>query len=609
MLSIVLLLLACSSAALPLKPPLVMPGSTSNPISLTMEATAFAGSGSPLFSLGNVRVEQDPDIVWVLESWSCASTPVCVLLLSTPTIEDNHNAYIGLHYISVDATSIATAEVTTYHLWVEISCSNGVFGDGEERWTSEGCVSGPNPCDDGLGCTTDVALESSGGRCSWTTDTSNGKDKKCAGCQSSCKPICKVKGKQLACGSDGCGGSCGSCSSETPFCVDGGCVAISSPGSCRNPLPLVSEPDQIPVFGQQYTVQGDLARGVDAYTTTCILGGGPGGRELLFSFNLSQTTGFDIRTHSMDGLLKSLDTVLEIYRVDSSTGLCSPIIGPIAYCNDDALSQDTWLSEVTNKLPAGSYVVMVDPWDGVDEGPFVLTAVFFDDCIPNCQATAPLRRCGPNGCPNGSCFMDPGISGVPVWGLCDPATQICSPSEGVCVANPPPDCIPDCKNRVCGSDGCSANLDACGSCSEGMVCDGERGRCKRSSECNHLVPVCKKCPAHSYCGSDCLCHKVSQPLPDLLCNQTHIANTLSIAKRTFPTEAHCAYQEGCLGGIGARRLLLFAVETLNLGLVDFTAPASAKNPDLFEWHPCHGKNWATPFFFFFIFVFLTGPFT
>lgn len=47
-----------------------------------------------------------------------------------------------------------------WHVPVDTACDNRVFCDGVERCEpEEGCVSGPNPCDDGVGCTVDACEE------------------------------------------------------------------------------------------------------------------------------------------------------------------------------------------------------------------------------------------------------------------------------------------------------------------------------------------------------------------------------------------------------------------------------------------------------------------
>lgn len=85
---------------------------------------------------------------------------------------------------------------------LEVTCSDGMFCNGEERFTGGACVSGPAPCDDGEPCTEDTCDEAHGA-CAHVPG------KGCAACGASCAPVCESEGR--ACGPDGCGGSCGAC--------------------------------------------------------------------------------------------------------------------------------------------------------------------------------------------------------------------------------------------------------------------------------------------------------------------------------------------------------------------------------------------------------------
>lgn len=42
---------------------------------------------------------------------------------------------------------------------VEVTCSDGVFCNGIERFVNGSCVRGPNPCDDHVNCTVDMCSE------------------------------------------------------------------------------------------------------------------------------------------------------------------------------------------------------------------------------------------------------------------------------------------------------------------------------------------------------------------------------------------------------------------------------------------------------------------
>lgn len=468
--------------------------------------------------------------------------------------------------------------------WVEVSCSNGIFADGEERWVAGECKSSSKAaCDDSTSCTTDVAIEVGGGLCQWVPDNST----KCRLCQSgsTCVPSCSLNGTPLSCGANGCGGSCGSCSDAAPICSHGTCGAPRDLGACLNPIPLVGG-SGIPQPYTQYAVSADLATGRDDFSPSC--SSNKGLKELFFSFELQETTGFDIRTLAPDGTDSGVDTVIEVMTINSTTAMCSKIMSPISYCNDDQWGSGLWYtSQVTGKLPAGKYVVIVEFYDG-RPGPFSLMARFRpDDCIPRCGAQLPPRKCGPDGCPgiNGTCFQSPPLaSNIIAPGDCARQTpaKVCS-VDGVCVTSAQ-GCVPNCKGKVCGSDGCNST---CGECRDGYGCNLLKGSCVRMAPCNPLKPVCKKCSSKQFCGSDCQCHKLSEQACDLTISQAHMRNTLSVGHQSFASTS-CALDEGCLGGSGLRKLLFFAISTYNTGLADFIAPPAAQNPALFSWHTCHG---------------------
>jgi hypothetical protein len=114
------------------------------------------------------------------------------------------------------------------------------------------------------------------------------------------------------------------------------------------------------------------------------------------------------------------------------------------------------------------------------------------------------------------------------------------------------------------------------------------GSCETFPECDHLDPECDPgCGAGEFCGSDCACHDVDDPLPDLVVDAARLEDEVLFDTGTFD-DASCAVVEGCVGGEGERRLLRFSVEAVNQGLVTLTVPPPADRPDLFQFSPCHG---------------------
>ncbi|MGC4121136.1 MAG: hypothetical protein QM765_42470 [Myxococcales bacterium] len=68
---------------------------------------------------------------------------------------------------------------------------------------------------------------------------------------------------------------------------------------------------------------------------------------------------------------------------------------------------------------------------------------------------------------------------------CCSASEHCDPLVTACR----PDCVPQCKGRQCGNDGCNGN---CGDCGKGWSCDEQTARCE----------ICQSDCAGKQCGSD-----------------------------------------------------------------------------------------------------------
>src|SRR5262245_52616705 len=138
----------------------------------------------------------------------------------------------------------------------EVTCSDGIFCNGDERYVNGKCVSGPPPCDDGVACTTDTCDEATM-HCSHTL---NGDA--CAMCAATnCTPHCA---KGAVCGDDGCGGQCGTAPCPSgQACSAGQCVVALTPGTCANPLPITGTDPNAPVPPGSYTVAGDNTGGFD----------------------------------------------------------------------------------------------------------------------------------------------------------------------------------------------------------------------------------------------------------------------------------------------------------------------------------------------------------
>ena len=420
----------------------------------------------------------------------------------------------------------------------EVTCSDGVFCNGDERWVNGRCAAGTPPCDDRQTCTTDTCEERTG-VCAHTLGAS------CAACfAKNCNPNCRG----AVCGDDGCGGSCGGCAFGQA-CLNGACAPATQPGSCSNPLPLIQPGESL--LGK-HVLTGDTSSGVNEVWPTC--NSSSTAPEKIYTFTVGVndgSVGIDARSHDFD-------TVLHLRKAS-----CTDPKATIG-CSDDAAPPGDYGSRVALLLAPGTYYLIVDGFDGNSVGPYTLTVTFAANCVPACDG----RYCGStDGC-GGDC------------GVCTQGS-VCNTS-GRCVKSP---CTADCNGRKCGDDGCGGT---CGTCDKGQLCVTATGACKSFAVCDHDRPSCKTaCSSTEFCGSDCACHRRRDVLPDLVVNRKRLGDEILFDEKSF-SDASCAVAESCVNGPGLRKLLRFSVEAINQGQTTLTVPAPADRPDLFEWSPCHG---------------------
>lgn len=510
-------------------PPRVQPGRTLA-VSITVRNT-----GSTTWSAGGVQLVYGGDAGFSGATLTLGTqtrpnaTAVFSGSLGAPT-------QIGLFSLAWTATDAKGTFGPAIAGGTEVTCSDGIFCNGDERYVNGACVAGPPPCDDGVACTIDHCDETTK-RC-WFELTPG-----CLSCASkNCNPRCNGK----VCGDDGCGGSCGTCAPGLS-CLAGSCGTATAPGTCANPLPLLKPGE--PFFGL-HTITGDTSTGINEVVPKC--NSSSASKELIYSFVVPAggSVGIDAR-------MTGYDTVLHL-RKDN----CQNIDSTVA-CSDDASPPGGVGSRVALLLGPGTYYLIADGYSTSQVGPFTLTVNLVNGCAPNCDG----RYCGDDGC-GGAC------------GNCG-AGQACN-VLGRCIASP---CTPSCNGRKCGDDGCGGS---CGTCASGELCVTATGACKAFPDCDHEKPVCKTaCASTQYCGSDCQCHRNIDPRPDLVLDRDKLANEILFETRTF-SDTSCAITERCVAGPGPRRLLRFTVEAVNQGQAAFTVPDPKGRPDLFEYSPCHG---------------------
>lgn len=427
---------------------------------------------------------------------------------------------------------------------------DGLFCNGIERLIDGQCQRVPAaPCDDGVDCTVDTCDES-------TKTCAHALMGECAMCKmEACTKECTGK----VCGSDGCGGSCGSCGAGQGCTPAGSCKPANGDGTCSKPRPL----SVILGSANAQVIKGDTTSALHQTIPTC--NSTSRAVEDVYTFTITAPTGIEATTHDYD-------TVLSLRKENPATAgsecLDDQAAATIA-CSDDSAPPGDYGSRIATLLQPGTYYLIVDGFDDTQFGPYTLRVKFVAGCVPNCDG----QYCnGSDGC-GGTC------------GSCG-AGMACG-SDLRCRPTP---CVATCKNddgsaRVCGDDGC---LGLCGRCATDELCVPKTGACARFPTCDHLKPTCTpECGSGSFCGSDCACHRASEPLPDLVLNSARLKD--EILFDTINVDQHsCSVVEQCVGGLGKRRLLRFSVEAINQGQATLVVPPPDEHPEQFHISSCHG---------------------
>ena len=447
---------------------------------------------------------------------------------------------IGRYPMSWRAAAAGTSFGPVIAARTEITCSDGVFCNGDERYVNGRCERGSAPCNDDATCTVDTCDEAAR-ECA---HVGGGLSADCPACNAkNCNPSCHNK----QCGDDGCGGSCGSCS-VGQACIDFQCVFATQPGTCAGAVDLGTIN---PAAGSPITMNltGDTTTGLNETVPQCNnISAAP---EFTYRFAVTTTVGLDAQA-------SGYDTVLHL-----RAGDCQSADATVA-CNDDAAPPGNFGSHIFALLQPGTYYLIVDGFTASSFGPYQLDLKFAQSCLPQCDG----RFCGDDGC-GGSCA--PGCE----------TGQACT-LLGRCIADP---CVPSCGGRQCGDDGCGGS---CGTCAVGKGCDEITGACRNVPACDHDRPVCKTaCSSQEYCGTDCECHRARDARPDLIISKARLAGEI-LFDTLDVSPASCTLVEQCVGGTGLRQLMRFSVEAVNQGQATMKMPPQKLRPDLFEWSSCHG---------------------
>jgi hypothetical protein len=518
---------------------------------------------------------------------------------------------------------------------LSVTCSDGLYCNGEERYIGKVCqragapdvvppcgLNSPDPCyryrciEEERSCARQPeGTESSTAFCD-TCDLAH------------CTPWC---GPKQECGFDGCGRPCGRAIDEGlcmnitgARCVSGKCVVQTVDpnrlGTCQRPYPLFAQlldptfprtTSNIPLDGLTVPANEflearfliDTSDNTDDYVTpSCGAAGVP---DALFTFTLppNVSTGFEMRLSGPLFDLDQLDTLLEI-RYDCTTDLGYPA----GTCSDDARPPGGLGSRIFGLLTRpGSYMIVATGYSTNNLGPALLQVKFNNAlCVPQCDG----RDCGDDGC-GGSCGA---CSGTDCCYVCPPGSP-CEFGQYFCTQGSRLNatdeecvpgsftCTPDCGGRACGPsinrcpDRNTSEVTTCGSydgdCKGDKACQREEGKCVPYKPCDPYAPVCDPPgPALKgkkvYCGTDCLNHVTDEPVIDLIVNNRIEVETSIRFVWTNVSTASCAVFEKCLEGTGTRLLMRFDTRAGNIGTAGFTPPTARQAPNLFEYNYCHG---------------------
>ncbi len=464
---------------------------------------------------------------------------------------------------------------------VEVTCSDGLFCNGEERFIRGECKNAKiTPCTHPTNnsCMSYNCVEEEK-RC----ESKPIGGSKCNLCSSN-SPQLNVTAECLKLGNQ-CGWNqnhtlfCGDCSSDS-ICFNNRCILKSSlgSGSCNKPWQLWNESITIPKQGLQgLTIFGDLSNPVLVDHVTPVCNVAPVVDAVyVFKIEINGLMGVDIQMLSASGTTDIMDTVLAITDGEN----CGPL--PVySFCSDDASPPGGVSSRVFGLLSNGTYKLVASAFSSSPDNlaPFQLRVKFYPNCIPQCEGN---RQCGPDGC-GGLC------------GECSGGTQ-CDISSGQCRANP---CVPQCSfvqnntsvAKTCGDDGCDG---VCGSCYfiNSEMCDTQVGLCRSVIVCNNLLPECEGQPPiemeSPFCASDCQWHDMKELPADVTPAGSDIVLPSIEFDWRLSSNQSCAGLESCFKGDGYRLLMRFDSFYINVGMKDIKMPTADEKPLQFQWSTCHG---------------------
>jgi len=470
---------------------------------------------------------------------------------------------VGYFELNLMVTDKDNKTIGALNLNIEITCSDGIFCNGIERFQDGACVASYLPCGDG----TDECFNDD---CDEATDTCEHTHLPSVNCTEYCfarDPCSNFNCTERECGDNGCSGSCGKCP-DNLACIDYKCMQSNIIGTCSNPVIL--DVVNVPGWPDYFEIFGNTSEGVHQLMPTCV---DSQASEIVYKLIIpAGSWGFDIRVIGKEGP-GSLDTVLEMRKncLESSSFID---------CRDDSDPPGNVGSRISGRLDAGIYYLYVDGYEFGENGPYNMTLRFVSNCTPGCEN----RYCGPDK----NCGISCGDCG---------SGEVCNSTTNTCRKE---SCIPNCPpGAECGGDTCGGFCGMCDS-DNGYLCHQPSRTCQFSSTCDNLQPICGGgCNTDQHCGNDCECYDTNNDLPDLVINSTRMMEEVAIEEKNFDNTS-CSWLDRCIEKPGLRRLLKFSFEILNQGLASFDFPSAGQNPHLYPYSACRDSIYLDKFVDFYL---------
>lgn len=271
-----------------------------------------------------------------------------------------------------------------------------------------------------------------------------------------CQPDCAGKG----CGADGCGGSCGQCAEGLQCAASGACVDASCQSMCEG---IACGDDGC--GGSCGECGPGFACGADGTCTCAPQCTGKSCGDDGCGGSCGNCSGGDVCTADGQCLCIPQCSGL-VCDTDGCGGLCGTCMGT-DLCAADQTSCETCVPSCAGKACGD------DGCGGFCEDTCAGPMQYCDNATGTCKTGICRDTCGTRECGYVGCKVC-GSNGGECTG-----SDVCS-DDGMCA------CAPDCVGRACGDDGCGGQ---CGSCPDGLTCDGDQCGC--TADC-----------AGRECGSD-----------------------------------------------------------------------------------------------------------